>query len=93
MTTYDLRQQEMTVDELLRLAADATIHVIAKDGQTFLVEVADDFEQEVATLRQSEKFMAFLAERSKKKQGSISLDELEREIDEELAREATANEE
>jgi len=93
MTTYDLRQEDMTVDELLRLAADATIHVIAKDGQTFVIEIADDFEQEVAMLRQSEKFMAFLAERSKNKHGSISLDELEREIDEELAHEATASEE
>jgi len=93
MTTYDLRQQDMTVDDLLRLAADTTIHVIAKDGQTFVIEIADDFEQEVAMLRQSEKFRAFLAERSKNKHGSISLDELEREVDKELAREATAGEE
>jgi len=93
MTTYDLRQHDMTVDELFRLAADMPIHVIAKDGQTFVIEPADDFEQEVAMLRQSKQFMAFLAERSAKKQGSISLDELDREIDEALAREATPNDE
>jgi hypothetical protein len=93
MTTYDLRQHDMTVDELFRLAADMPIHVIAKDGQTFVIEPADDFEQEVAKLRQSEQFMAFLAQRSTKKQGSVSLDELEREIDEALAREASPSDE
>ena len=93
MTTYDLRQHDMTVDELLRLATDMPIQVIAKDGQTFVIEPTDDFEQEVARLRQSTRFMAFLAERSAKRQGSISLDELDREIDEALAREANLNEE
>jgi hypothetical protein len=93
MTTYDLRQHDMTVDELFCLAADMPIYVIAKDGQTFVIEPADDFEQEVARLRHSEQFMAFLAERSTKKQGSVSLDELDREIDEALAREASPNDE
>ena len=93
MTTYDLRQHDMTVDELFRLAAAMPIQVIAKDGQTFVIEPADDFEREVARLRQSPRFMAFLAERSAKRQGSISLDEFDREIDEALAREANLNEE
>lgn len=93
MTTYDLRTNNLTVDELLRLAAEETIHVIARDGQTFVIEPADDFEQEVALLRQSESFKAFLAERSKAKQGSISLDEFEREIDRAPVRETTTNDE
>jgi hypothetical protein len=93
MTTYDLRQHDMSVDELLRLAADMPIHVIAKDGQTFVIEAADDFEQEVARLGQSQQFMAFLAERSAKKQGSISLDELDREIDAALAHDSSPDNE
>lgn len=93
MTTYDLRQHDLTVDELFHLAADMPIQVIAKDGQTFTIEPADEFEQEVARLRQSEQFKTFLAERSSKKQGSISLDELDREIDEALAHEANPNDE
>lgn len=93
MTTYDLRKHNLTVDELFHLAADETIHVIAKDGQTFVIEPADDFEQEVARLRQSESFMAFLAERSKAKQGSVSLETFEREIDESLAHESTTDDE
>ena len=93
MTTYDLRQHDMSVDDLFRLAATMPIHVIAKDGQTFVIEPADDFEQEVVRLRQSKPFMAFLAERSAQKQGSISLDELDREIDAALAHETPSNDE
>jgi hypothetical protein len=87
MITYDLRTQHLTIDELFRHAADEAVHVITQDGQTFIVEPADDFAREVALLRQSKKFMAFLAERAKEP-ASITLDELDREIDETLAREA-----
>ncbi len=73
-------------------AADEAMRVITKDGQTFVIELADEFEREVALLSQSDSFMAFLAERSRQKEGSISLEELEREIEAELAREqAEAN--
>jgi hypothetical protein len=75
------------------VAADEAIHVIAKDGQTFVIEAADDFDQEVARLRQRESFMAFLTERSKARQGPISLETFEREIDEALAHETTADDE
>jgi hypothetical protein len=88
MTTYDLRQHDMTTEDLFRLASEDTIQVITKDGQTFVIERADDFEKEVALLRESDQFMAFLAERSRKKQGSISLDAFEREIEADLASEA-----
>jgi hypothetical protein len=92
MITYDLRTQHITLDELFRIAAEQTVHVVAKDGTTFVIEPADSFEQEVAKLRQSQKFMAFLAERSKES-ATISLDELEQEINDTLARETAATEE
>jgi hypothetical protein len=47
--------------------------VIAKDGTIFVLEPADEFEREIAQLGQSERFMAFLAERSKEP-GGISLE-------------------
>ena len=65
MITYDLREQDITLDELFRVAADAPVHVVSKEGTTFVIEAADAFEQEVALLRQSKSFMTFLAERSK----------------------------
>ena len=87
MNTYDLRREALTLDELFRRAADEPVHVITQDGQTFLIEPADDFAREVAILRQSKPFMTFLAERAKEP-ASISLDELDQEINEALAREA-----
>ena len=92
MIRYDLRKQDITLDELFRIAEDEPVQIVSKAGTTFVIEPADAFEQEVAMLRQSKKFMAFLADRSKE-QATISLDELEREINDELAREAAAKEE
>jgi hypothetical protein len=37
--------------------------LLAPDGREYILSQADDFEQEVETLRQSTKFQAFLAER------------------------------
>jgi len=91
MITYDLRKQDITLDELFRIAADKPVHVVSKEGTTFVIEPADAFDQEVAMLRQSKPFMAFLAERSKEP-ATISLEELEQEINDELAREAKQEE-
>jgi hypothetical protein len=52
---------------------------LIKDGQEFILETADEFEQEIAALGQSEKFMSFLAERSREK-GCIPLAEIERKL-------------
>ena len=74
MITLDLRTQRLTIDELFQAAASEAVHVIAKDGTIFVLEPADEFEREVTQLGQSEKFMAFLTERSKET-GGISLEE------------------
>lgn len=79
MKTLDLRQQHVTVDELLRFARTESVRIVAEEGDEFILEVADAFEREVTTLGQSEKFMAFLAERSKEP-GGISLDDIERKL-------------
>ena len=79
MRTLDLRQQKTTVDELLRFARAETVRIVNADGDEFILEAADAFEREVAELGQSEKFMAFLAERSKEP-GVVALDDLERKL-------------
>jgi hypothetical protein len=79
MRTLDLRQQQVTVTELLRAARTEAVRIVDEEGEEFIVEAADAFEREVAELGQSEKFMAFLAERSKEP-GVISLDDLERKL-------------
>ncbi len=79
MRTLDLRQQQMTVVELLRFARSESVRIVDEEGAEFILEVADAFEREVAELGQSESFMAFLAERSKES-GGIPLEEIERKL-------------
>jgi predicted ATPase len=79
MRTLDLRQQRVTVNELLRFARTESVRIVAEEGDEFILEVADAFEREVTELSQSEKFMVFLTERSKEP-GVISLDDIERKL-------------
>jgi hypothetical protein len=76
MKTLDLRQSPMSVTALLQAARQESIRILSEDGSEFILEAADAFDQEVAELGRSEKFMSFLAERSQEP-GSIALEELE----------------
>jgi hypothetical protein len=79
MTTLDLRQRQVTVDELLQIASADAVRILSGNGQEFILEAADAFEREVAELGRNEKFMAFLAERSKER-GQTPLEEIERRL-------------
>ncbi len=81
MKTLDLRQNPITVDELLRLASADPVLIVNRDGSEFVVEPADAFDREVAELAQSAKFMSLLAKRSEEP-GSVSLEEIERRLSE-----------
>jgi hypothetical protein len=84
MKTVDLAQEQIDLTSLLRLAQNEPILLLTAEGQEFLLSEADDFEREVETLRASKSFQQFLDERSAGK-SKISLDELELEIEKELA--------
>lgn len=79
MTTIDMRVNPLSLDELFQTARMEPLHIITQDGIAFVLELADDFEQEVARLGQSTAFMSFLEERSKVA-GRVSLDALEERI-------------
>ncbi|MGH8056809.1 MAG: hypothetical protein ACREOH_06165 [Candidatus Entotheonellia bacterium] len=79
MRTLDLRQQQVTVAELLQCARTETVRIVDQEGEEFILEAADAFAREAAELGQSEPFMAFLAERVKEP-GVISLEDLERKL-------------
>jgi hypothetical protein len=81
MKTLDLRDQTMTVEELLQIASSDSVLIRTNAGQEFFLEAADEFDREVAMLGQSEKFMQFLAERSKEA-GTIPLEQLKQELEE-----------
>jgi hypothetical protein len=81
--TLDLTKQQLSVDELLESAATEAVLIRGRDGNEFVIEAADAFDHETAELAHSQKFMAFLAERSKEAAGA-TLEEVQRK----LAREA-----
>ena len=80
MITLDLGQQSVTVEELLHFASSDSVLIRTNDGQEFILESADEFDREVAMLGQSEKFIQFLAERSKEK-GTVTLEQLKKDLD------------
>ncbi len=76
MRVVDLARQQVTVEELLRLARVEEVVIRDREGQEFVLEAADDFAREVARLGQSEQFIAFLAERAQEP-GGTTLEEFE----------------
>lgn len=80
MITLDLRKRMISLDEILDAVDQDTVVIVRPDGKRLVLESEDSFEQEVAMLGQSEKFMAFLAERAQE-QGGISLEEFERKLE------------
>jgi hypothetical protein len=79
MTTVDLRQHNATVEELLRLANQDAVVIIAENGREFVLEEADEFDKEVAQLSGSKNFIDFLKRRIKEP-AAISIDDLEKEL-------------
>ena len=79
MITFDLRRQQITLEELFRAARSESVLIVTDEGQEYILEAADEFDREVAELGRSEKFMDFLAER-RKESGRIPLEEIERRL-------------
>ena len=69
MKTIDIKEKRCSIDYLLVLAKLEPVLIHGLDGNDFLLEEADEFEREVATLGSSKNFMAFLDQRSKEKEG------------------------
>ena len=67
MKTVNLKTESPSVGELLAMARKKSVLLVSKDGATFVLEQADEFDREVAELGGSEKFMRFLSKRSKEK--------------------------
>ena len=75
MKTIDLSKGEHSLSEVLKLAKMEAVLIHSASGDDFLLEQADELDREAAALGASDKFMAFLAERSKE-DGSLSLAEM-----------------
>ena len=77
MKTVDLREGQHSLSEVLTLAKSESVLIHSASGEDFLLEQADEFDREVATLGASEKFMSFLEARAKET-GDIPIDEVRR---------------
>jgi hypothetical protein len=74
--TVDLRQQDVTIDELLRSVGNDVVRVTSREGAEFVLEAADAFEREARELGESATFMEFLANRAAEP-GNVPLAEIE----------------
>jgi hypothetical protein len=79
--TIDLGRQKVDLSEVIDWARQEPVLLIAPDGREFCLAEADDFDEEVETLRQSRPFQEFLDSRSACPQ-RIPLEEIERELQE-----------
>lgn len=84
MKTIDLDTTTLDLNSVIGMARQEPVLLLTADGQEFVVSLADDFEKEVETLRQSRAFQQFLDERSAASRRT-PLDDVEAEIDRELA--------
>jgi hypothetical protein len=76
MKIIDLRQQRLSIDELLEMAAGEAILLRSKSGGEFILEAADAFDREVEELGRSQKFMSFL----KEEPGRVPIEDIERRL-------------
>lgn len=80
MVTYDLERHPLTLEELLHLASEGAVRIVDRDGQEFIVAETDSFEEEVARLGDSQRFMRFLAGRQEPRVGR-SLEDVQRDLE------------
>lgn len=79
MKTIDLKRGPLSLEQVLSIAANEAILLVADDGRSFILEEAHDFEREVSALADSESFMSFLEARMKEP-ATVPLDDLLREL-------------
>jgi hypothetical protein len=85
MRIIDLTEQAMNVADVLELAREGPVVLLATDGKEYILAEADDFDREVELLRNSSAFQQFLDTRSAVGKHRTPLADVVREIEVELA--------
>ncbi len=85
MKSVDLRNENLSLSQLLHMAEDEAVLVLTPDGHEFIVAEADDFDAEVEALRKSARFQSFLDRRTRDK-SRVPIGDIEKEIAQELER-------
>ena len=84
MRTINLNEAKPDLDAVLDRARQEPLLLRTADGQEFFLTLADNFEEEVESLRQRQAFQRFLDERSASPR-RIPWEEVEAEIRRDLA--------
>jgi len=87
MKTINLQVQQPSLAELLQAARGEPVLLVEPAGGEFVLTVADDFDAEVAALRASPAFQAFLDQRSRPTR-TRPFNDYVRELDAELNRDS-----
>ncbi len=64
MKTVDLGKERIDLEAVIDLARHEPVLIVTSDGKEFCIAEADDFENEVRLLRESQSFQKFLDDRS-----------------------------
>jgi PHD/YefM family antitoxin component YafN of YafNO toxin-antitoxin module len=80
MKTIHIEETPLDLPQLISLARQEPLLLLTAGGEEFVVAVADDFEQEVESLRRNHEFQQFLDRRAASS-GRIALSEVESEIE------------
>jgi len=83
MRTVDLGKEKVDLDAVIDLARHEPVLLVTSDGKEFCIAEADDFENEVRSLRESQSFQKFLDDRSACSR-RIPLEAIEGEIKREI---------
>ena len=87
MKLINLAEQTVDITQVLELAQEGPVVLLAADGREYVLAEADDFDREVEQLRNSIAFQRFLDQRSayQTTKQRIPLDVIRQEIEAELA--------
>ena len=83
MKTIHLGKEPLSVGELLAMARKKPVVLVSREGVSFVLEEADEFDREVTELGNSGRFMRFLQKRSRE-QAMSSIDQFAEELTEEF---------
>lgn len=88
MKTVNLNKESPSVGELLAMARKKFVLLVSRDGASFVLEEAGEFDRELAELGNSARFMRFLKKRSKES-AVTSIEQFAEELNEKMQNTAT----
>jgi len=77
MKTVTISPNEVSIKEIFGLAKKESLLVKLKNGDSFFISLADDFESEIELLRKNHRFLSML-DTFKQEESATSLEDVEK---------------